>query len=115
MFLSLLAYAILRVAAGATLIVLATQHMKQIKAQIPNGRRIYTAVASAELVAGVFLTIGLWTQAAALAAALIAALSFLYRGKVNSLPSPAFYVLLIAVCASLFITGAGAFAFDVPF
>jgi uncharacterized membrane protein YphA (DoxX/SURF4 family) len=70
----------------------------------------------AELAVGILLFVGAWTQIAAI----LAALGFLKMAYFNdTLPTYAplprsTYILLIVICLSLLITGAGAFAFDLP-
>jgi putative oxidoreductase len=70
-----------------------------------------------EIVASVALILGFLTQVSALILAIISLLVFLlirYRGiKTNH--SSDFYLLLMVVCLSLLLTGAGAFALDLPF
>ncbi len=70
----------------------------------------------AEVAVGVLLFVGAWTQIAAI----LAALGFLKMAYFNdTLPtyaplSRSTYALLIIICLTLIITGAGAFAFDLP-
>ncbi|MBL7045120.1 MAG: DoxX family protein [Parcubacteria group bacterium] len=72
-----------------------------------------------EAITGVFLIIGLFTQAAAIVGALIAidALfgKFFYKELDKALKySKMFYILILIISLSLIISGAGAFAFDLP-
>lgn len=70
----------------------------------------FTAVVGAALVAGLF------TQAAAIVGALIALKHALGYKKYRAyLPlSLGTYLLLMVICISIIVTGAGAFAFDLP-
>ncbi|HEV8677377.1 MAG TPA: DoxX family membrane protein [Candidatus Paceibacterota bacterium] len=70
----------------------------------------------AELAVGILLFVGAWTQIAAI----LAILGFLKMAYFNDrLPTYAplprsTYFVLVAICLSLLVTGAGAFAFDLP-
>lgn len=68
------------------------------------------------LSAGVLLTAGLWTQAAAILGALIALKhAFVSRWYPSVLPFPTSTTLLLcALCLALIVTGPGLFAFDLP-
>jgi len=70
----------------------------------------------AEIAAGLLILLGLWTQIAAIVGAVIA-IKMLFlkkRHAVLARESTLFYGLLLAVCLSLLVSGAGAFAFDLP-
>jgi len=114
MFLSLVAHAILRVGAGLILFVHGTQHLKAARASA--SMKLLGAFAIVELLIGLLLTIGLWTQVAALAATVFAVTALSMRKRLEMhLASSSFYLLLIAASLSLVITGAGALAIDMPF
>lgn len=72
-----------------------------------------------EMITGIFLIVGLFTQAAAIAGALIAidALSakFFYKDLDKVVRySKMFYILVLIISLSLIVSGAGAFAVDLP-
>lgn len=112
MFLSLLAHAILRIAAGGMVCILGIRHLT-------GGRGVPRALlffGLAECVVGGMVLVGFLTQVGALGLILISVSALLMRKSLGAfLPSPSFYVLLLAAALSLFITGAGAFAIDLPF
>ncbi len=124
-YLALLAYAILRIFLGLFITYLGYQHLVVKRSELrtalvsrfPRIGSFFTVyLALGELVLGIMFTVGFYTQIAALAGAAYA-LKMLYFRKTLThplFPSPAFYFLMIGVCASLFITGAGVFAFDIP-
>jgi uncharacterized membrane protein YphA (DoxX/SURF4 family) len=123
-FLALLAYFILRVITGLVLITLGFRHLKHretlaqnMKLTIaPFGGFNVWALAITEIAVGSLLIIGLHTQWAALILIIMSLkLIWLERYfKHSTIPSRLFYLLLIGIGLSLFITGAGAFAFDLP-
>lgn len=114
MFLSLVAHAILRIGAGLILFVHGMQHIKA--ARTSTSAKLLRVFGITELLIGLFLTVGLWTQAAALLAATFAIAALIMRKRIEAhLSSPSFYLLLIAASLSLVITGAGALAIDMPF
>ncbi|HWP61185.1 MAG TPA: hypothetical protein VN495_01140 [Candidatus Paceibacterota bacterium] len=70
----------------------------------------------AYFVIGGLLVIGLWTQVAALLGVIVALKSSIYAHryeKIIPLPLSA-NLLLLAICLSLVVSGAGLFAFDLP-
>jgi uncharacterized membrane protein YphA (DoxX/SURF4 family) len=80
------------------------------------GRNIVWYYIAAEVIIGVMLIIGLYTQIAALLA-LIGAIKLIYfRNRFPSLSEKpvAYHLLVIAVSASLMLSGAGAIAVDLP-
>lgn len=64
----------------------------------------------------VMLLLGILTQFAAIVGMIIALKLFIYAPRLqNILPLPrSMYVLLFVICLSILLTGAGAFAFDLP-
>ncbi len=69
----------------------------------------------AEVVIGGMLIIGAYTQIAALGAMALSIKLLISRGPLPSaLPPKLFYCLLLGISISLFITGAGLFAVDLP-
>jgi uncharacterized membrane protein YphA (DoxX/SURF4 family) len=116
MFLSLLAHAILRVATGAVLIVFGIQNFRKIQSGTPHTHLFLLSICALyEVVCGVLLVVGYLTQVAALTLVGYALLiSFVRRSGVSKLPAST-RILLAGIGLSLFITGAGAFAVDMPF
>ncbi len=124
LFLAPLAHTVLRIVAGLLLAKLALRHVHHAKElaprlhfpffPFPNFLALWLALT--ELVIAFMYIAGFYTQIAALIA-MVYCIKFivLYR-KVQGphIPSKMFFVLLFAVSLSLFITGAGAFAFDLP-
>lgn len=77
----------------------------------------YTLVTGLELVAGVLLVLGLYTQAAALTVGVLMVLAtFIKWQRPDALPynTIEFYLLLAIVSFSLPFLGPGVFAFDLP-
>ena len=69
-----------------------------------------------EIIVGTLFFIGLYTQIAALLS-MVYALKFIVlheRLKHPLIPEQKFFILLLVASLSLFITGAGALAFDLP-
>lgn len=123
-WLAMLAYLLLRVFVAGVLVYLGITHWKhrhELKdvlqlAWFPYGRLVSVLFCVAEIALGLFIFAGAFTQYAAL---VIMAMSFkliLIRHWFNhpTIPSKIFYLLLFAAALSLFITGAGALAFDLP-
>jgi uncharacterized membrane protein YphA (DoxX/SURF4 family) len=73
-------------------------------------------VAVAECIAGILLVIGLWTQVAALFAAidLVMRLVERIRSKAFLTDGVNYYLVLLVLALSLLVTGAGFMAFDLP-
>lgn len=69
-----------------------------------------------EVVGGVLLLLGAWTQIAALIFVVLVGLEFYIEYKDASVLKRdiVFYILVLAIAVSLLLTGAGAFAFDIP-
>jgi putative oxidoreductase len=69
-----------------------------------------------EIIGGLLLLVGAYTQLVALVFAIIAISETLIEYKENSIlrRDLAFYLLLSAICISLLLTGAGAYAVDIP-
>jgi uncharacterized membrane protein YphA (DoxX/SURF4 family) len=123
-FLALFAYTILRACVGAILIYLGLAHIKhreELREKfsfplLPFGRAFAWYLGIVELVVGAMFFMGFYTQIAALLSCLLS-LKFIVMNKrfaSPSVPGRLFYVLLLAASFSLFITGAGFFAFDLP-
>ncbi len=75
-----------------------------------------TILALIEIVAGAFLVVGYLTQVAALVMAIILFAEAYVELRDGALLKRdiVFYTLLLVICVSLILTGAGAFAFDLP-
>ena len=123
-FLSMLAHLILRVCVGLILVYLGLTHWK-IRQELgavmtyswwPLGILSAMLFAIGELIFGVMIIAGYHMQVATLFIALMSLKIILLRGLVNhpSVPSRMFYFLLFGATISLTITGAGAWAFDLP-
>lgn len=123
-WLALLAYLILRVITGLVLFLLARRHFLHRHTLAttftlswwPYGRLSVYLLVVAELITAAMLTLGVYTQIAALLVAVMALkLFFFTQFRFHPLlPSPLFSLLLLGVALCLFITGAGALAFDLP-
>ena len=123
-FLALLAYLVLRVITGLVFFILGYRHFRARKelTQIltlpifPFGVITTTVFILTELVVGTLFILGLYTQIAALLVIVMSLKMIVLRPIFShvSIPSRLMYLLLFAIGCSLFITGAGAFAFDLP-
>ena len=123
-FLAPLAYAILRVCVGFVFLFLSKQHLRNRvslgeafqTARIPFSFGFVWQLALLELVVGVMFLLGFYTQIAALLALLYVCKLILLRRRVSHplIPSRLSLVLIFFISLSLFITGAGIFAFDLP-
>lgn len=123
-FLSMIAYALLRVCVGFVFLALGVRHFKQRSslAEAFTGRYFpfgtlpaYILILS-ELIIGTMYVLGFYTQYAALAGLVLSFFMILFRTRLlhYSIPGRLFYLLVFGISASLFITGAGIFAFDLP-
>jgi uncharacterized membrane protein YphA (DoxX/SURF4 family) len=74
---------------------------------------IYAAL---QVIGGLMLIFGLWTQAAALAFTLFTGAELYTEWKAREMLKRdlVFYILVFAISLSLLLTGAGAFAVDLP-
>ncbi|MBY0309732.1 DoxX family membrane protein [Patescibacteria group bacterium] len=123
-WLALFAYAILRVTVGAVLIILGIRHLRlrQEIALVTNAplfpfpKIAVALLILAELVAGALITLGAYTQLGALILISLAVKMLLWRDRFAhpSIPSRLMYLLLLGCGLSLFITGAGVLAIDLP-
>ncbi len=123
-FLALFAYFILRVIIGTVLMYLGLLHASSIgtlketftRSWWPYGRFSAVVLALTECITGAMLVLGYATQIAAIVVFLMS-LKLIILGSWfthETIPPRIFYVLLLGISLSLFITGAGAFAFDLP-
>lgn len=122
---SLFAPFILRVVLGVILVDLGILKFKSEKDRWVNtfkGLRLKPAdtlvslFGLIEIVGGIMLVVGLYTQIAALVFVLMFAIEFyLEWTEANILKRDlVFYILCLAISFSLLLSGAGAFAFDIP-
>lgn len=123
-FLALFAYFLLRLFIGVILIYLGLRHIRYFNelrhtCRLPwwpfGGFNTLILIVFEIGVAG-FILLGAHTQYAVLLLGLFSVKMILFRTWIahHSLPPRLFYVLLLGACLSLFITGAGAPAFDLP-
>ena len=83
---------------------------------LPYGMFFTWYISIAEIIIGTLFVLGLFTQIAALLAMLYTFKLLVLRKRFAHplIPKGGFLVLLFAASFSLFITGAGIFAFDLP-
>lgn len=69
-----------------------------------------------QIIGGIFLIIGLWTQIAALAFVIFTGIELYIEWKARKILKRdiVFYILIFVISLSLLLTGAGAFAIDIP-
>lgn len=123
-FLSLVAYAILRIVIGIIYLTLARKHTTAFTTLAPqihwpvltDGKTILTLIIISEFAIGGLFIIGLATQAAAIASIGLCAKLLIWHNRfpAGSIPDRLTYALLLAISVSLLITGAGIIAFDLP-
>ena len=123
-FLALFAYFLLRICVAGVLTYLGISHLDHKRAiaesvtHVPQGFRGYFAIGlgTFELGLALFFVAGFLTQIAALFTMVLAVKMIIFHSWIPSkyIPSRIVYVLLFGASLSLFITGAGAFAFDLP-
>ena len=123
-FLALFAYFILRIFIGTVLLLLGFEHWRQRKALypvlvvpiFPFGKIGTTILILSEITIGTMYILGFYTQIAALFTILLSIKMLILRNRFihPSLPSKLVYFLFLGIGCSLFITGAGILAFDLP-
>jgi putative oxidoreductase len=122
---SLLSPFILRVVAGLIFIDLGVLVFKNEKERwlaslsalkVPNPKLALKIFGGIEVVGGVMLILGFYTQVATLVLALFTfAESYIeYKEPEVLKRNIVFYIMLLAIVLSLLFSGAGAFAFDLP-
>ena len=123
LFLEPVGITLLRVAAGLVFLYLAYWHSQRVRELsdvrfiiIGKGAWIVYGAIFFEAVVGAALIAGYLTQLAALIGAVMALKCLIWRGRY-----PQFFPLeraasfmLLAICLSLIVTGAGSYAFDLP-
>ena len=123
-WLALFAYSISRLMLGGIFLFICRRHLTQFAAisknlklpLVQNGRITLGAIIVVELAIGTLLLIGLFTQLAALLSISLCIKTLIWynRFPTGSVPERITYLLLLTMSISLFITGAGFFAFDLP-
>ena len=123
-WMALIAYALLRLFVGGILLFLGFKHLKYRNelrhtltlAWWPFGRLSTALLTLSEIGIGLFIILGAYTQYAVLLLMLICIEFIILRPYIahHSIPTRLFYCLLLGVCLTLFITGAGVVAFDLP-
>lgn len=128
MFLALIAHTVLRVGFGLILLTLGYRHLTARRLQLREAVAACVPVLSGfapwfaiyfglvEIVLGLMFVFGAYTQVAALVTGAYALKMLFFRKRFTYplVPPPSFYLLSLFVACSLFITGAGAFALDIP-
>ena len=86
------------------------------KIGLKPGTTFVIVFALIELVAGAMLLVGFYTQIAALVAGIILLASMLIKTKHSThfASTSGYYFILLVICVSLLMTGAGAYAIDTP-
>lgn len=122
---SLLAPFILRVVAGLIFVNLGILAFKNEKERwltslsilrVPNPKLVLKIMGSIEIMAGAMLVLGFYTQIAALVLALLVFCETYveYKDPLILKRNFVFYIMLLAIVLSLLLSGAGAFAIDLP-
>ncbi|MFH0804499.1 MAG: DoxX family protein [Candidatus Zambryskibacteria bacterium] len=122
---SLLAPFILRIVAGLIFINLGILAFKNEKERwvislstlsIPNPKVAVKIFGAIEIISGISLILGFYTQIAALILALVtfAEAYVEYKDPAILKRNFVFYLMLLAITLSLLLSGAGAFAIDLP-
>ncbi len=77
---------------------------------------LFVFIGILELITGTLFVLGAYTQVAALTALFLTSMQILRSGLLSyhGYPPRVFFALLCMVALSLFITGAGVFAIDLP-
>lgn len=123
-WLALLAYFILRVLVGGVVLTLGLHHLRiwptlVSKTKVPFfpfPRIAMGLLIATEIIIAFLLVPGIYTQIGALLLIALSIKILFWRGRLGGdlLPARHTYVLLLACGLSLFITGAGALAIDLP-
>lgn len=116
-FLAPLAYALLRFLLGTLFVYIGLRHIRNRKLVVTEIPIVRTCIlAFFEILIGIGFIFGFYTQGVALGALFFSMLYITHRKKTGALyiPEQPFIMLIVASAISLFITGAGIFAFDLP-
>ena len=122
---SLLAPFILRVILGVIFVDLGVLKFKKERARfiasfealhLKPAKELVTLAGILDIVGGTMLILGLYTQIAALAFVILTGIEIYIESKDTKIlkRDMTFYVLVLIIAVSLLLTGAGAFAFDIP-
>lgn len=122
-FLALLAYFLLRVCVGSICVYLGFTQLRTAQAlrtpdqpHWPLTPFVVLPLIAGEIAFGLMFILGWYTQYAALGIMILTSVVLIWykRFSILNLPPRIFYTLLLFTAISLFITGAGALAFDLP-
>ena len=104
---------IIRLTLGITLAWFGYQKIRGKGKSSGSNSAVYGGV---EIFVSIFLIIGLFTQLAALVNAIILIIKLGFKAREGKLLSDGvnYYIILLVMCVSLMVTGAGLFAFDLP-
>ena len=104
---------VIRLICGATLAWFGYQKVRGRGTSSGSNSAVYGYV---EMFLSLFLIVGLYTQLAALLNAVILVIKLALKAKEGKLLSDGvnYYILLLAMCLSLMVTGPGFLAFDLP-
>jgi uncharacterized membrane protein YphA (DoxX/SURF4 family) len=120
----ILAPALIRITLGCVLIYLASLHyrdrhevssiLRPLMGKLAKGIGYYFA--SIEVIVGILLIAGAWTQIAALVVAALCLKSLILRPHLRGITplSRTSYALMCVMSLSLLLSGAGGMAFDIP-
>ena len=128
MFLALIAYAVLRIFIGFALLNLGVKHYRSnrpelaqvIATRFPFLSRLSRFIAwkygVIEILIGAMFIVGVFTQVAAILTAILSIKMLVFRKTFTYplVPTPVFWFLTLGISISLFITGAGVLAIDIP-
>lgn len=123
-FLALLSYFILRLFLAGILLYLGINHLRhrhELKKVLklacwPYGYFTTITFATGEIILSLLILTGAFTQYACLAIIAMSLKMIILKKYFNhfTIPPRIFYILLLGTSLTLFITGAGVFAFDLP-
>jgi len=122
---SLLAPLFLRIILGVIFVDLGVLKFKSERSRfiasfealhLKPAKEIVSLAGILDIVGGIMLILGLYTQIAALAFVILTGIEIYIESKDTKIlkRDMTFYVLVLIIAVSLLLTGAGAFAFDIP-
>ena len=113
---SLLSGLILRLTLGLVFLFWGYKRLMSKSEKIGTEKKKITAFGTVKAIIGILLIIGLWTQLAALASAIILIVKLAHKARSKSLFTDGvnYYFILLMISLALLFTGAGALAFDLP-
>ncbi len=123
--LSLVAPFLLRMVAGAYFVIFGYKGMTNEwwerfeffkNNKLPHPSIFATGTAVADMLGGVMLMMGLWTQIVAMALFIVCVTAILIKYSGEKFPKPdiSIYILLSIILISVFITGSGYYGMDIP-